>query len=106
MSEISFGHYGEERERIATENELEIFQVLIEMTGRDDLALVRKSNNYVSACLGEWDLARFKYTPRAKWIQFPIMEISSVKHAIGSAEDVRQFTDEIKMSLDRIAMYN
>lgn len=71
---IQFSNYGQERERIATESEIEIFDLIRSMTNRDDLELVRKSDNYVSAVLGDWDLARFKYTPRAKWIVFPVLE--------------------------------
>ena len=106
MSDLSFGHYGEERERIATEDELRIFDVVKELTGRDDLQLVRKSDNYVSAVIGDWDLARFKYTPRAKWIMFPCVDRGSTKRRIESAEDVRDFSDEIKMSVDHIEHYS
>ena len=106
MEGITLGHYGEERERIATEDELEIFEIIKEMTGRDDVELVRKSDNYVSAILGDWDLARFKYTPRAKWVMFPCVELGSTKHRIESPDDVRDFTDELEMSLDRIALYS
>ena len=106
MSELIINNYGQERERNATETELEIFAVIKEMASRDDLILVRKSDNYISACIGEWDLARIKYTPRAKWLMFPVVEIGSTKHRIESPDDVRQFSDELKMSLDRIALYS
>lgn len=71
---IKFNNYGQERERIATEAEIEIFEILKALTLADDLELVRKSNDYVSAVVGDWDLARIKFTPRAKWITFPITE--------------------------------
>ena len=48
METIKFANYGEKRERIATESELEIYDLLCNMTGRDDFDLVRKSDNYVA----------------------------------------------------------
>ena len=106
MSELSIADYGQERERIATENELAMFQIIKEMTGRDDLVLVRKCNDYVTACLGDWDLARFKYTTRARWIMFPVIDLGGTKRRIASVEEVRQFPDELKKSLDHIALYS
>lgn len=103
--DINFAHYGEERERIATEDELEIFEILQELTGSPDLRLVRKSDNYVSAVVGEWDLARFKYSPRAKWIMFPIMERGNTKNRIEKAEDVRGYSDKIAASYEHIIKY-
>ena len=103
---IVFANYGQERERIATESEIEIFDILQEMTGRDDLRLVRKSDAYVSAVIGEWDLARFKYTPRAKWIVLPTAEIGAVKHRINSPADVKDYADMIAESLEIINKYS
>ena len=67
--DIRFANYGQERDVNATDEELKIFEALKEATGRD-LRLVRKSDSYVTAALGEWDLARFKFTQRAKWVSF------------------------------------
>jgi hypothetical protein len=100
-----FTHYGEERERIATEDELEIFDHLCQMSGRDDIRLVRKSDNYVTAVIKDWDLARFKYTPRAKWIMFPVMERGSEKHRIDSPSDVEDYLDMLKDSISHIEHY-
>lgn len=102
---VNFAHYGEIRERIATESEIEIFKILKEITGNNDLELVRRSDNYVTAALGVWDLARFKYTPRAKWISFPTLEVGSAKHKIEDPEDVRQFGELITGSLENILKY-
>ena len=106
MSDITIAHYGEERERIATESELAIFEIIKEMSGRDDVQLVRKSDNYVSAIIGDWDLARFKYTPRAKWIMFPCVDLGSVKRKIEEPDDVRDFSEEMQRSLATIAKFS
>ena len=103
---VKISNYGQERERIATETELEIFEIIKTLSGREDLQLVRKSDNYVSAVLGDWDLARFKYTPRAKWIMFPVVELGSVKNKISTPEDVRSFADLITESLAHIDKYS
>ena len=104
--EIKISDFGQERERIATESELEIFEIIKEITGRDDLRLVRKSNDYVSALLGEWDLARFKYTPRAKWIMFPVIDLGSSKRRINAPEDVREFEEDLNTSITHIEKYS
>ena len=103
---IQFSNYGQERERIATESELEIFDLLRSMANRDSLELVRKSDNYVSAVLGDWDFARFKYTPRAKWISFPSIEAASVKHRIKDPSDVSDLADLVTQSLALIDKYS
>ena len=103
---IQFSNYGQERERIATESEIEIFDLIRSMTNRDDLELVRKSDNYVSAVLGDWDLARFKYTPHAKWIVFPVLEAGAQKHRIESPSDVSSFADLLADSIAHIAKYS
>lgn len=103
MSELfKIANYGQERERIATESELEIFEVIKNVTGRDDLQLVRKSDEYVTALLGDWDLARFKYTTRAKWIVLPVIEAGSKKHRFNSPGDVAAFADQLKASVEHI----
>ena len=99
-------HYGEERDVNATDEESEIFEVLQEMTGRDDMRFVRKSDAYVSAVIGEWALARFKYTPRAKWIILPTVEAGAVKHRINSPADVKDYADMIAESLEIINKYS
>lgn len=103
MSDLfNFANYGQERERIATETELEIFEIIKSVTGRDDLQLVRKSPDYVTALLGDWDLARFKYTTRAKWIVLPVIEAGSKKHRFDSPGDVAAFADQLKASVEHI----
>ena len=92
--EIQFANYGQERDINATEEELKIFELLKEATGRD-LHLVRRSDSYVTAVFKGWDLARFKYTPRAKWIAFPTVEVGPPKHRITNPDEAVRFTDLI-----------
>lgn len=103
---INFTNYGQERERIATENEIEIFEILKAVTLADDLQLVRKSDNYVSAVIGEWDLARFKYTNRAKWISFPLTDRGTEKIRIEAPEDINNFAELAENSLSVIRKYS
>jgi len=99
-----FSNYGQERERIATESELIIFEIL-QSHCFGKLRLVRKSENYVSAVLGDWDIARFKYTPRAKWLMFPSVEAKQLKHRIESPTDALEYEDLIKKSYDTAIKY-
>ena len=102
--DIAFADYGQERDVNATDEELKIFETLKEATGRD-LRLVRKSDSYVTAMLGEWDLARFKFTQRAKWVSFPAAEAGPPKHKISHPEETASFTDLIAESLAVIDKY-
>ena len=99
--DIKFANYGQERDVNATDEELEIFETLKEATGRD-LRLVRNSDSYVTAALGEWDLARFKFTQRAKWVSFPTAEVGPPKHRINSPKDVATFKDLLTQSIEII----
>lgn len=99
-------NYGQDREINATEEEVKIFEALKAATGRDDLRLVRKSDSYVTATLGEWDLARFKYTSRAKWIAFPTVEAGSSKHRILHPDEAVSFAGLIADSLAHIDKYS
>ena len=103
---LRFAHYGEERDVNPTDEEAEIFDLIRSTTSRDDLELVRKSDNYVSAVLGDWDIARFKYTPRAKWIVFPVLEAGAQKHRIESPRDVSSFADLLADSIAHIVKYS
>ena len=103
--ELKFSNYGQDRDINATEDEVKIFEELKAATGRDDLRLVRRSDSYVTAVLGEWDLARFKYTPRAKWIAFPTVEVGPPKHRISRPDEATSFTELITESLAHIDKY-
>ena len=102
--DIRFANYGQERDVDATDEELKIFEILKDVTGRD-LRLVRKSDSYVTAVLGEWDLARFKFTQRAKWVSFPTVEVGPPKHKITYPEEGASFADLIAESLAVIDKY-
>ena len=104
MSEIIFQHYGEIRERNATEGELQIFEIFKDMTGLD-LTMVNKSDQYQTILFGESDLARIKYTPRAKWIMFPAVERGGTKNRINTAEDVRIYQEALEKSLEVIRKF-
>lgn len=106
---IQFAHYGEERDLICTEQEREMFNVLKTMfkdLGYDDspLQLVRVSDSYVTAKIEPWDVARIKFTPRAKWILFPTAE--NDKRTVGSPEDVRAFIEPLQKTIDIINKYS
>lgn len=102
--EIKIANYGQEREIDATNGEFEIFDIIQDISERQDLRLVRKSKDYVTAAIGEWDLARFKYTDRAKWIVFPL--ISNEKIRISFPTTVAEHTDELTQSLAVIEKYS
>lgn len=98
--ELKFSHYGEERPVNATDGENAIFETLVSIikaNGQDPapVRLTRKSDNYVTTALGVWDIARFKWTDRAKWIQFPYAQDYKTKHKIKSTDDLWDYEDEI-----------
>ena len=108
---MEFTHYGEERDLICTEQEREIFEIIKDMfrgLGFDDslLRLVRVSDGYVTAKIEPWDVARIKYTPRAKWVLFPTAERADQKNRILSPEDVRSFPEQIQKTIDIINKYH
>ena len=104
MSELIFQHHGETRERNATEGELQIFEIFKDMTGLD-LTMVNKSDQYQTILFGESDLARIKYTARAKWIMFPAFELGGTKNRIKTGEDVRSYQEALDKSLEIIRKF-
>lgn len=104
MDESKFSHYGELRYVNATDDELKMFEILQGMVD-EKLRLVRKSDSYVTAMTHGWDVARFKFTPRAKWIAFPTLEVGYPKHRIQQPEDIKGFSDLITESLKIIKKY-
>lgn len=105
MEYFKIANYGQECEIKATDEEIKIFEALREATGRD-LRLVRRSDSYVTAVLGEWDLARFKYTQRAKWIAFPTVVVGPPKHRITHPDEAVSFAELIAESLAHIDKYS
>lgn len=109
--EIKFSNYGQERPVDCTDEEAQIFEALREYVhgaGIDPelLRFVRKSDNYVSAVLNDWDLARFKYTARAKWIAFPTVEVGPPKHRIEDPSQAVSFGDLLAESLAAINKFS
>lgn len=107
---LHLAHYGEERELEETDDEAQMFNVLCSMfyaKGYDpaQLRLVRKSKDYVSAMLGDFDIARMKYTERAKWIIFPSAEPKAVKHRIESPEEIEQYGDLFEKVIEFVSKY-
>ena len=107
---FGFAHYGEERDVDATEEEKQVFSILCDMfqsKGYDpeQLDLVRKSDNYVAAAIGDYDLARFKATDRVKWIIFPAAETGAVKHYIESVTEVFTFDKLLNTQIHKMSAY-
>lgn len=101
--EFNITHYGELRDVNANNEEVQIFNILLDMS--EHLEIVRVSDNYLTARLGEWDVARFKFTQRAKWIYFPIFEKQSERHKIETPEDVRNYAELVENSAAHINKY-
>ncbi len=99
---ITFGKYGQERDLIATVPELEIFEIIKELSGEEDMRLTRKSDEYLTAVIGEWDVVRIKYSPRAKWIFFPVLEQFKDRRFIESPDEVREMGHLVEESLKLI----
>lgn len=101
--EFKMAHYGEQRDLNCTEQEEEIFDIIRsvcddENLESDNLALVRKSDSYVSIVMpssqgyGDMDVARIKFTSRAKWIKLaPDFD----KITIHDPEDVAEMADSV-----------
>ena len=107
---LRFSHYGERRSVDATEEEMKMFQFLRDMfedAGFDpsQLELVRKSDDYVSAVVGDWDLARLKFTERAAWIIFPYAEHKAMKHRIYFPEEIVVMTDLFDAQVKALATH-
>lgn len=102
---FKMAHYGERRELECTDEEREIFDIINENVDKS-LQLVRKSDSYVTVLCGEWDLARVKFTERAKWILFPTVDRSDAKIYIESPEDVLKYMDKINESITHIEKYS
>lgn len=105
MTDIKFAHYGERRDLNATDEEKTIFEILQQMSP-NELEFCRVSESYVTAKLGDWDVARFKYTDRARWIKFPTVESSKEKHVLDSPDDVREFDELVRTTLAHIEKYS
>lgn len=103
---VSMAHNGEQRDLVCTEEERMVFDELVQICSGQDLPeqlrLVRVSDNYVTARIGDYDLARFKYTNRAKWISFPLVPPGSEKHRFEDVQDIQDMTALVLKSLEAV----
>ena len=99
--DVNFANYGQTRDVNVTPEELRIYELIADSVDAE-VELVRRSDSYVTAAVGDWDLARFKFTNRAKWILFPIVERPKEKHKIESPVDVLKYTEILNESLSHI----
>lgn len=97
---LEFQNYGQERDLVCTEEERAIFERIRDEFPDDDLRHVRISDNYVSVKFGDWDIARLKYTNRAKWLMFPQYEYKQVKHRIERTVEVEDYFATIQESIE------
>ena len=102
---LKIAHYGEERDLDCSDGEIQIANLIVEAFPNENLRLVRVSDEYVTIRREEWDIARFKYRPRAKWIFFPIREMKKDRHVINTPEDVTEFVDLIAESIGHAERY-
>ena len=101
---VKIANYGQERDLDCTEQEREIYDIIRSVCDDDNLdskniKLIRKSGSYVSVVMpssqgyGEMDLARVKFTDRAKWIKLaPEFD----KIAISDPEDVAEMAENVR----------
>lgn len=104
---LQFAHYGEERTVNATDEEEQMFRIVCAMVdghgwSPDQVRLVRKSDSYVAAAIGDYDIARFKFTDRAKWILFPYSQEKAPKNYIQLPDDIEQYDYLLIKALNRI----
>lgn len=98
---VNFADYGQQRDVDATPEELAIFEAI--RACNDSVQLVRRSDKYVSASIGETDVARFKYTSRAKWIEFPY---TAGKIKLADLSDVDGLGNEIVAAVEKAIKIN
>lgn len=104
MTELRFADYGQLKELDCTGEEMIIYDILRSVTGADDLECVRRTDKYVSAAIGETDVARFKFTPRARWILFPYEPNSKIK--LASPTDAESLAEEAKKAVQTARQIN
>ena len=104
---LNFAHYGEERDLNATPEELKICELIAEMLpSQEGTRVVRKSDDYITLMFGEWDLARVKYTPRAKWVNLSVVDKGNFKRRIADVSQVEEFREDVIRSYEHILKYS
>lgn len=96
---ISFAHYGELRDVNANDNEILLYEKIVKALPSDDFQLVRKSDQYLTLAFGVWDIVRFKWTDRAKWISLPIT-VGTKKLRLESMDDLENYKEELIASYE------
>lgn len=101
---LKVANYGQVRELNCNDDEQEAYDYVVSALSNAGLdtscmKLVRKSNDYVSACMqssqdgyGLMDVARIKFTDRAKWIK---TGLGYKKTTINAPEDVLYLAEDI-----------
>lgn len=90
--------YGSERPDVdATDEELQVFEILQEMVSPHELELKRTADSYVVAMIGTQQIARIKYSDRTAWITFPML--SKNKNELYDPEDVRDLERKVDASI-------
>lgn len=82
----------------ASDDDLKIFEHIKALC--PDIQLVRKTENYLTVTYKEFDVVRFKYTDRAKWLNICFLDLGKVKRRFESLEDLVQFDEDIKKSYE------
>ena len=101
--EIKFQNYGQARTINPTDGEIAIYENIVKVLSDAELdttcmEFIRKSDSYVSACMKSnsgydyMDVARFKYTDRAKWIK---TGVDFNKFKISDPDDVLDLSEEL-----------
>ena len=103
---VSVANYGQERDLICTEEERQIYDGVCRILDDDKPRLVRTSDSYVTIKYGEYDLMRLKYTNRARWFNFPMLERGDMKHYIEDMDDLDEYTVVIQDSLAKIKEFS
>lgn len=97
---LDFAHYGEERELNTTDGEQLIADYITTLC--PSCRIVRKSDAYITAEYRGVDVARFKFTVRAKWLLFPYLS-NCKKRYFEKIEDLTGFEDDIIKSYEMAA---
>lgn len=95
----SFNIQGAEQHELnATDNDLIIFEHIKALC--PTVQLTRKTEAYLTVIEGEFDVVRFKYTDRAKWLNICGLDLGKVKRRFESLEDLAQFDEDIIKSYE------
>lgn len=86
------------KELNASDEDLLIFEHIHALC--PDVELIRRTDAYLTAALGAFDVVRFKYTDRAKWLNVSMIDAGKVKRRFDEIDDLKQFDDDIIKSYE------